>query len=60
MLVVPFWFSMEHCWNMIMPFWLSADDIINDTYMYMYQFWKFLPMKVEIYLSLEMHLVNIV
>ena len=23
----PFWFSMEHCWIVIMPFWLSTDDI---------------------------------
>ena len=22
----PFWFSMEHCWIVTMPFWLSTDD----------------------------------
>ena len=24
--IAPFWFSMEHLWTAIMPFWLSTDD----------------------------------
>ena len=26
---VPFWFPMEHLWILIVPFWLSADNIIS-------------------------------
>ena len=25
--MAPFWFSMEHCWTALTPFWLTADDI---------------------------------
>ena len=28
MAIVPFWFSMEHCWTTLAPFWLLADDIM--------------------------------
>ena len=28
--IVSFWFSTEHLWIMIAPFWLSTDDIINE------------------------------
>ena len=27
MVIVPFWFWMEHCWIVLTPFWLSADDM---------------------------------
>ena len=27
MVIVPFWFWMEHLWTALTPFWLSADDI---------------------------------
>ena len=26
--VTPFWFSMEHRWTALMPFCLSADDVL--------------------------------
>ena len=29
MAIVPLWFSMEHLWTALMPFWLSADKILN-------------------------------
>ena len=29
MAIAPFWFSMEHCWIALMPFWLSTDNIIR-------------------------------
>ena len=29
--IVAFWFSMEHLWIAIMPFWLSADNIYPKT-----------------------------
>ena len=25
----PFWFSMEHCWTALMPFWLLTDNIVT-------------------------------
>ena len=25
--LVPFWFSMEHLWILIAPFWLSTDEM---------------------------------
>ena len=27
MAIAPFWFSTEHCWTALMPFWLSGDDL---------------------------------
>ena len=32
MVIVPFWFSMEHLWIVIAPFWLSTDDIYRERY----------------------------
>ena len=29
--IAPFWFSMEHCWIVIMPFWLSTDDTTHNS-----------------------------
>ena len=26
--IVPFWFSTEHCWILIAPFWLSTDKFL--------------------------------
>ena len=28
MVIAPFWFSMEHHWIALMPFWLSAGDML--------------------------------
>ena len=27
---MPFWFSMEHCWTVLSPFWLSPDDMCGE------------------------------
>ena len=27
LVIVPFWFSTEHCWTALMPFWFLANDI---------------------------------
>ena len=32
MVIAPFWFSMEHHWTALMPFWLSTDDMICTLY----------------------------
>ena len=31
MVIVPFWFSLEHLWIVIAPFWFSTDDISTMT-----------------------------
>ena len=30
--IASFWFSTEHLWTAVMPFWLSTDEICNDVY----------------------------
>ena len=33
MTIVPFWFSMEHHWKVITPFWLSTNDINTEQHL---------------------------
>ena len=38
MVIAPFWFSMEHIWTAIMPFWLSTDVICSEPFLALYFF----------------------
>ena len=55
MVIAPFSFSMEHHWIMIMPFWLSTDDIKESHKSHIGRFF-FLQSKVEWKVAIPMQL----